>query len=116
MGRINYYEFPKNMSAHDMYVNGALSLKSHCILGRETCKNCSRFFPADWNDNYCQWKHCDEADPVLGGVSVSAAKRLLLKFGGAAYTYHCERDGTVFEVSDITLKGNNSRFSYSRHL
>ena len=31
-------------------------------------------------------------------------------------TEHIERDGGVFEVTDITLNGNNSRFKYNRHL
>jgi hypothetical protein len=36
--------------------------------------------------------------------------------GGRGYTEHYERDGTLFEVSHIELKGNNSSFKYNRHL
>lgn len=29
---------------------------------------------------------------------------------------HSERDGSCFEVTDITLTGNNSKFKYNHHL
>lgn len=59
---------------------------------------------------------CEESDRVLGGISVTTAKQLLKKYGGNGWTEHCERDGGVFEVTDITVKGNNSKFKYNHHL
>ena len=49
-------------------------------------------------------------------ISVSEVKKLIKKYGGVGYTMHCERDGTLFETTPITLKGNNSKFKYNRHL
>lgn len=34
----------------------------------------------------------------------------------SAWTEHYERDGTLFEVTEIHLTGNNSRFKYNHHL
>ena len=48
---------------------------------------------------------------TISGLSVTHAKQLLKKYGGSAWTEHCERDGTVFEVTEI-----NSRFKYNHHL
>jgi len=50
------------------------------------------------------------------GISVTTAKKLLKEKGGVAWTEHIDRDGGCFEVTDITLKGNNSKFKYNRHL
>jgi len=55
-------------------------------------------------------------DGVVMGCTVTYAKKLLRMFGGCAWTDHCERDGGVFEVTDITLSGNNSKFKYNHHL
>lgn len=55
-------------------------------------------------------------EDTLGGISVSEVKKLIKKYGGVGYTMHCERDGTLFETTPITLKGNNSKFKYNRHL
>ena len=50
------------------------------------------------------------------GISVSHANQLLKKKGGHAWTEHYERDGTMFESTPITLKGNNSTHKYAHHL
>lgn len=55
-----------------------------------------------------------EDDPEL--VSIREAKKLLKQKGGYAWTEHYERDGTLFEVTEIELTGNNSRFQYNSHL
>ena len=52
----------------------------------------------------------------IGGLRLSTVKKLIKRYGGSGYTTHCERDGGVFEVTSITMKGNNSRFKYNRHL
>lgn len=58
---------------------------------------------------------CDAEDPVVC-CSVSWAKKMIKKFGGCAWTDHIDRDGGLFEVTMITLKGNNSQFKYNHHL
>ena len=58
---------------------------------------------------------CDPDDPVVP-CSVKWAKKLLKQYGGFAWTDHIERDGSVFEVTEIKLKGNNSKFTYNHHL
>lgn len=58
---------------------------------------------------------CNEEDRTVT-CSVTWAKKLMKQFGGIAYTHHCERDGSLFEVTEVTLKGNNSRFQYNHHL
>lgn len=49
-------------------------------------------------------------------VSIREAKRLLKEKGGNAWTEHYERDGTLFDTTEIKLEGNNSTFTYNRHL
>lgn len=49
-------------------------------------------------------------------VTVSTAKELISKYGGGAWTEHIDRSGGVFEVSEIRLGGNNSKFKYNHHL
>ena len=48
--------------------------------------------------------------------SVSFAKQMMKKYGGAGWTEHIDRDGGCFEVTEIRLQGNNSRFKYNHHL
>lgn len=48
--------------------------------------------------------------------SVGFAKKMIKKFGGTAFTEHIDRDGSVFEVTSVELKGNNSKFKYNHHL
>jgi len=111
--RLNYYEFPETVDAHTRYENGALHTEGHCQEGRDDCRGCTIF--NGWWDECPNFK-ATQAEYLVGGIKVSEAKRLLKEFGGAAWTEHCERDGGVFEVTDITLKGNNSKFKYNHHL
>lgn len=55
-----------------------------------------------------------DSEPIC--VNIRTAKKLLKEQGGQAWTEHYERDGTLFEVTDIKLEGNNSKFKYNRHL
>ena len=93
--RLHYYEFPGEVDSQTMYVEGADSIK---------------------REGDCKTGCCIEADPVISGVSISRAKQLLKKYGGHAWTYHCDRDGGGFETTEIKIKGNNSTFKYNRHL
>lgn len=56
----------------------------------------------------------DDDEPVF--VTIKQAKKLLKEKGGRAWTEHYERDGTLFEVSEIHVEGNNSSFKYNHHL
>ena len=73
-------------------------------------------FPDDTTPEVLKEYGCTPDDNVLGGISVTYAKRLLKEHGGAAWTNHIDRDGGCFEVTEIKLSGNNSRFKYNRHL
>ena len=48
--------------------------------------------------------------------SITTAKKLLKQYGGKAWTEHYDRDGGLIEITNINLKGNNSKFKYSYHL
>jgi len=73
-------------------------------------------FPEDAAPEILKDHDCTPDDNVLGGISVIRAKELLKEYGGSAWTEHIDRDGGCFEVTEIRLKGNNSRFKYNRHL
>ena len=109
--RLNYYRFPEDIDPDTRYRNGAARIDGVCRLNRDSCKDC----PHGWWDE-CKYWFCTEAEDIIEGCSVSHAKELLKKFGGYASTQHCQRDGTAFDVTEIILTGNNSRFKYSRHL
>ena len=111
--RINYYEFPEGVDPHVRYENGAVKLNGRCAAGRETCRGCD-LCEEGWSA--CPYFRCIEAESIVMGCSVTTAKKLLKEFGGHAWTEHCERDGSVFEVTPIELGKNNSRFKYNRHL
>ena len=113
--RLNYYRFPETVSPEIRAELGCAvtdgckldmtedleKIGYHCVLGE--CFNCP---------NIC----VKDVDDTLSGISVTRAKQLLKEFGGSAWTYHLDRDGGVFETSEIKLAGNNSRFNYNRHL
>lgn len=58
---------------------------------------------------------CSPDDNVIS-CSVSFAKQMMRKYGGSAWTEHIDRDGSCFEVTEIKLAENNSRFKYNHHL
>ena len=89
--RLNYYEFPQNVDANTRWHEGAEGLEGF----GDTCTK------AGW---------------TVEGISVKEVKRLLKTYGGKGWTYHIDRDGTVFDTSEIKLKGNNSKFKYNQHL
>lgn len=61
-------------------------------------------------------EHCGADEDTIEGISVTTAKKYLRQFGGAAWTEHIDRDGSLFEVTPIEIGGNNSRFKYNHHL
>lgn len=102
--RLHYYRFPQGSDPMVRFREGcAVILKSGTQIWPES-------IPDD------KWPLIDRIDDVLGGITITAAKKLLRKYGGCAWTEHCERNGGCFEVTEISLTGNNSRFRYNRHL
>jgi len=73
-------------------------------------------FPDEAAPEVLKTHGCTPDDNVLGGISVTDAKKLLKQHGGSAWTEHIDRDGGCFEVTEIRLNGNNSRFKYNHHL
>ena len=73
-------------------------------------------FPRGTSDAVLKENGVSDNDDTLSGISLSEVKKLMKMYGGSGYTMHLERDGTLFETTPITLKGNNSKFTYSQHL
>ena len=102
--RLHYYRFPESSDPMDRFKEGcAVILKSGSEIYPET-------IPDD------KWPLVDRIDDTIGGISITHAKKLLRQYGGSAWTEHIDRDGSCFEVAQITLTGNNSRFKYNHHL
>lgn len=99
--RITYYTFPREMPAREQYK----------ILLQEGFSVPNTEPPEYFNDEAIL--DCIGADHRC---SISEAKAMLKKYGGYAYTEHFERDGGYIGITEIKLKGNNSKFRYNRHL
>jgi len=113
MARLHYYQFPDEITPHVRYQNGAMTCNGKCTQNKATCKGCA-LSPNGWRE--CPYYLCTDSENTLRGITITEAKRLLKKFGGTAWTNHCDRDGGVFETTDIIVKGNNSKFQYNHHL
>ena len=102
--RIHYYRFPEDTPEDILLSAGcAVILKS----GEE-------IYPESIPDEERPFVDC--IDRTVDGISLKRAKELLKEYGGSAWTEHYDRDGGLFETSEIKLKGNNSRVRYNRHL
>lgn len=109
--RINHYEFETDRLAFE---NGCPAL-----MNDGTYRSCDEMY-ADGSTKHYSFDEIEkegyqELDKVVT-CSVTLAKALLKKFGGKAWTNHYDRDGGLFEVTNIELKKNNSHFKYSYHL
>ena len=113
MAKLNYYQFPVGIDAHTRFKNGAVNLGGECTLKKQTCQRCE-VCEDGWRT--CDYFKCLKSEEEVGGITITTAKRLLKEFGGQAWTNHCDREGSIFEVSKIMLKGNNSQTKYNRHL
>lgn len=102
--RIHYYKFPDETPVKTLLENGcAIVLKTGEEIYAET-------IPEEWKGEV------DYIDRTLNAVSIKRAKELLKQYGGTAWTGHYDRDGGLFETTQIQLKGNNSKVKYNRHL
>lgn len=58
----------------------------------------------------------DAESPGQYNLSVREIKKLIKTQGGKGYIEHYDRDGVLFEVTEIRLSENNSSFKYNIHL
>lgn len=102
--RINYYKFPEGTDENILLENGCAII---CKDGRTV-----------YADNIPD-EHRAEVDYIareISGITVTFAKELLKTFGGSAITRHFDRDGGLFETTEIRVNKNNSTHKYNRHL
>lgn len=125
--RINYYRFPENTPVDVLAQHGCTLWFGPGveITFRDGTKYTTTekidFTPHEGN-NY----GADEiekyrdlflyAEDTIGGLTVTTVKNLMKEYGGCGWTCHCDRSGGCFEVTDIKLSGNNSKFKYNVHL
>ncbi len=122
--RLNYYEFPEGVS-DEVLKEAGCSIEETLFLVEGSWKNVKETLSTVSKDDMeieeafeimDDLPHVSTYSRTLGGITVTYAKQLLKKYGGAAWTAHIDRDGGCFETTPIELKGNNSRFTYNRHL
>lgn len=101
--RLNYYRFPEGTPESVLLENG-------CGV---VLKNGETIYPDSIPEDKRQL--VDHVDNVIS-CCVSFAKKMMKQYGGSGWTEHIDRDGGCFEVTEIKLQGNNSRFKYNRHL
>ena len=101
--RITYYRFPEETPE-------AVLLEHGCGV---LLKDGQEIYPESIPDE--RRAMVESIDRTIS-CRVAAAKKLMKQYGGAAWTEHVDRDGGCFEVTEVTLTGNNSRFKYNQHL
>lgn len=101
--RLSYYRFPENTPENVLLENGCAVI----------LKDGSEIYPNSIPDD--KRNLVDHVDDTVF-CNVSYAKKMLKKYGGTAWTEHIDRDGGCFEVTEIKLQGNNSKFNYNHHL
>ena len=102
--RIHYYEFPDETPEETLLENGCAVI----------LKTGDEIYPKNIPEK--ERPLVDYIDRTISGISIKHAKELLKEYGGCAWTCHFDRDGSLFETTDIKMKGNNSRVKYNRHL
>lgn len=139
--RLNNYIFPDGISEKELFMNN-MSFETRTFIdsfgnewhGECNAENvCKRFrsegyFPKDKyeftkEDYEKAYQLCKENNIIvkftenkIGGCSITFVKQMIKKYGGYGLTYHIDRDGSVFETSEIRLNRNNSSHKYNQHL
>lgn len=118
MARRSFYRFPENMEiTNEIVVEYGLAVHYKYIFEGKEYEE--RAYPKDlgWWNRFKEWGEGYELiiDRTLEG-KVSTIKKLMKQYGGEGFTEHYERDGGIFELTPILLKGNNTKFKYNRHL
>lgn len=102
--RLHYYVFDKSVPETVLLQEGC------AVVLQSGSKVYVNSIPEDKRPLVAYIERC------IGGLTITEVKRLMKKYGGNGYTEHIDRDGSVFEVTNIVLGGNNSRNKYNRHL
>ncbi len=102
--RLSYYKFPEGTDEKILLENGC-----PVIL-----KNGSSTYVDSIPDE--RRNEVNYVSTICGPASITWIKNAMKKWGGSGFTEHYDRDGGMFEVSEIILKGNNSTFTYNHHL
>ena len=102
--RLNYYTFPEGTEEKVLLENGCP------VLLKGGGEAYVPIIPEE------KRPLVEKIGDTLGPMTVTAVKKLIRKYGGSGYTEHIDRCGHVFEVTEIELNGNNSRFRYNHHL
>lgn len=139
--RLNTYVFPENTTDETLFIN---NMEFEATVKDEEGKEVTLEMTAYRAANYCKYVLGMDIDknriydydetlfkeiyPVfsryinkftsrkIDGCSVTAVKNMIKKFGGSGFTYHIDRDGSIFETSEIRLGRNNSTHKYNQHL
>ena len=101
--RLGYYRFPEGTAEDILLANGC-----GVIL-----KDGQEIYPDSIPPE--RRSLVDHIDHTVS-CRISWAKQMMKKYGGVGWTEHIDRDGGCFEVTEIRLQGNNSRFKYNHHL
>ena len=97
------YRFPKGISEDILLKNG-------CTV---VFKDGEEMYPDLIPDEYRgRVKYIDDTITC----SITRAKELIREYGGVGWIEHVDRDGCVFETTEIKVNGNNSRNKYNHHL
>lgn len=104
--RLLYYTFPDNTPEEVL-------LEWGCEVFR---KDGSSWYPDPEDMTDDERAQIDHIDHTISCSRITTIKRLMRQYDGHGWTEHVDRSGSVFEVSDIKLEGNNSRFKYNHHL
>lgn len=102
--RLHYYVFDKSVPETVLLQEGC------AVVLQSGSKVYVNSIPEDKRPLVAYIERC------IGGLTVTAVKRLMKQYGGVGWTEHIDRDGCVFETTPITLNGNNSKFKYNQHL
>ncbi len=100
--RITYYYFPDSMSVRDRVLATKQILEGKTDITE---------VPEDIEDEVL-----DRNFPIKVDITITMAKRMIKRYGGHAFTQHFDRNGGLFETTEVIIKGNNSIHKYNRHL
>ena len=111
--RITKYEFENDEIAYKLGCSALMNddLEKYCP---EYCQE--NGFSKCWEGTWEEIKNDYKKINKVITCSITCAKNLIKQYGGKAWTEHYDRDGGLIEITNINLKGNNSKFKYSYHL
>lgn len=102
--RLSYYKFPDGTDEKILLENGCP------VIMRDGSVKYVDYIPVEKREDV------DHVSTICGPASITWIKKMMKNYGGSGFTEHYDRDGGLFETSEICLKGNNSQFKYNHHL